>query len=38
LDQATGVDRVEVDWPSGKKQAVTEGLRANSIVRITEPR
>jgi hypothetical protein len=38
LDQASVVDRVEVDWPSGKKQAVTEGLRANSIVRITEPR
>ena len=30
LDQATAVDRVEVDWPSGKKQVVTEGLRANS--------
>jgi enediyne biosynthesis protein E4 len=38
LDQATTVDRVEVDWPSGKKQVVTEGLRANSIVKITEPR
>jgi hypothetical protein len=38
LDQATVVDRVEVDWPSGTKQVVTEGLRANTIVKITEPR
>jgi len=38
LDQATAVDRVEVDWPSGKKQMVTDGLRANTIVKITEPR
>jgi hypothetical protein len=38
LDQATAVDRIEVDWPSGKKQVVTDGLRANSVVRIAEPR
>ncbi|MEO8256980.1 MAG: CRTAC1 family protein [Acidobacteriota bacterium] len=37
LDQATSVDRIEVDWPSGKKQVVTEGLRANSTIRMTEP-
>jgi enediyne biosynthesis protein E4 len=38
LDQATSVDRVEVDWPSGRKQVVTAGLRANSTIKITEPR
>lgn len=38
LDEATAVDRVEVDWPSGRKQAVTTGLRANTTLTITEPR
>ena len=38
LDQATSVDRVEVDWPSGRKQVVTEGLRANTTIRVVEPR
>ena len=38
LGDATGVERVEVDWPSGRKQVVTEGLRANDTLRITEPK
>ena len=38
LGDATSVDRVEVDWPSGRKQVVTEGIRANSTLRVTEPR
>jgi hypothetical protein len=38
LGDAAGVDRVEVAWPSGRKQAVTRGLRADDTVRITEPR
>ena len=38
LDEATTVDRVEVDWPSGRKQVVTDGLTVNTIRRITEPR
>jgi len=38
LGEATTVDRVEVDWPSGTKQVVTQGLRANGTIRITEPR
>jgi hypothetical protein len=38
LDQATSVDRVEVDWPSGRKQVVTDGLRANATIRVVEPR
>jgi len=37
LGDAEKVDQVEVDWPSGRKQVVTEGLRANEILRITEP-
>jgi hypothetical protein len=36
LGDAQKVDRVEVDWPSGRKQAVTQGLRANEVLRIDE--
>ena len=38
LGDAARVDRVEVDWPSGRKQVVTKGLRADDTLRITEPR
>jgi hypothetical protein len=38
LGDATKIDRVEVDWPSGKKQAVTSGLQENEVLRITEPK
>ncbi len=38
LGDAPSVDRVEVDWPSGRKQVVTKGIRANDTLRITEPR
>jgi hypothetical protein len=36
LGDATSVDRVEVDWPSGRKQTVTSGLKVNSTIRVTE--
>jgi hypothetical protein len=38
LGDLTTIDRVEVDWPSGRKQVVTQGLRVNSTLRVTEPR
>jgi len=38
LGDATKVDKVEIDWPSGKKQVVTDGLEINQVARITEPR
>jgi enediyne biosynthesis protein E4 len=38
LGDATKVDAVEVDWPSGRKQSLTEGLRANETLLVTEPR
>jgi hypothetical protein len=38
LGDAQKVDRVEVDWPSGRKQVVTRDLRANDVLRITETR
>jgi hypothetical protein len=38
LGDAATVDRVEVDWPSGRKQVITQGLAANAILRVTEPK
>jgi len=38
LGDAVRVDRVEVDWPSGRRQVVTDGIRTNTILRIVEPR
>ncbi len=38
LGDAAHVDRIEVDWPSGRRQVVTKGLRENDTLRITEPR
>jgi hypothetical protein len=38
LGDLTKIDRVEVDWPSGRKQVVTTGLQANSTIRVTEVR
>jgi len=32
------IDRVEVDWPSGKRQVVASGLQENEVLRITEPK
>jgi hypothetical protein len=37
LGDATKIDRIEVNWPSGRKQVVTKGLRENETLKITEP-
>ncbi len=31
------IDRIEVSWPSGRKQVVTKGLQENQTLTITEP-
>jgi hypothetical protein len=36
LGDAQKIDRVEVDWPSGKKQVVTQNLKANDTLIVTE--
>jgi enediyne biosynthesis protein E4 len=36
LGDATKVDRIEVDWPSGKKQVLTAGLDENRTLQISE--
>jgi enediyne biosynthesis protein E4 len=38
LGNATKVDLVEVDWPSGRKQSLTTGLQENQTLSITEPK
>ena len=37
LGDAETIDSVEVDWPSGRKQVVTQGLEINRTLRIAEP-
>ena len=36
LGEATKIDRIEVDWPSGRKQFLTEGLRINDTLKVAE--
>ncbi|HXJ71406.1 MAG TPA: ASPIC/UnbV domain-containing protein, partial [Candidatus Dormibacteraeota bacterium] len=38
LAAATSVDRVEVVWPSGRKQVITERIPLNGQLTITEDR
>ena len=38
LGDAAKADSIEVRWPSGKKQTVTEGLALNTTIQITEPK
>jgi hypothetical protein len=38
LGDAASIDRVEVDWPSGRKQVQTTGIEENQTLRITEPK
>jgi len=38
LAEAPTADSIEVTWPSGKKQIVSERIPANSLMTITEPR
>lgn len=37
LGTATSVDRIDIAWPSGKKQAVTTGLTINGTMTVKEP-
>ena len=38
LGDARKVDRIEIDWPSGHKQAVTQNLHVNDLLTLTETR
>ena len=38
LGSAARVDRVEIDWPSGRRQTVTKGIKMNATLKVTEPR
>jgi hypothetical protein len=37
LGDAPKIDRIEVNWPSGRKQVLTNGLLENQTLTITEP-
>ena len=36
LDDATKIDRIEVVWPSSKKQILTEGIPTNTLLTVSE--
>jgi hypothetical protein len=38
LGDAQKAERVEIDWPSGKKQAITQGIPINGILEVKEPK
>jgi hypothetical protein len=38
LGDAETIDRIEVLWPSGKNQKLTEGIPTNTLLTITEER
>jgi len=38
LGQTSAIKAVEIDWPSGRKQVITRGLRANRTLEVTEDR
>ena len=38
LDEATHIERIEVRWPSGKRQLLTEAIPINTLQTITEER
>ncbi|HEV2348791.1 MAG TPA: CRTAC1 family protein [Terriglobia bacterium] len=37
LGESKTIDRVEVDWPSGRRQVLKDGLKENQTLLITEP-
>jgi hypothetical protein len=38
LGDASKIDRIEVTWPSGKKQTLAENIAVNTLLTITENR
>lgn len=38
LGEADKVQRIDILWPSGRRQTVTTGIAANTVMRIQEPR
>jgi hypothetical protein len=37
LGASSVVEKVEVDWPSGRHQVVTQDLCSNRLLKLTEP-
>ena len=36
LGDAASVDRIELTWPSGKKQTIDKGISVNTLLTIRE--
>ena len=36
LDAATAVDRIEITWPTGRRQIIRTGIELNKVMKITE--
>jgi len=37
LGDSSKIDRIEVDWPSGRKQVISKDLHENVTLKISEP-
>jgi hypothetical protein len=37
LGEATSIEQIEITWPSGKRQTMTDGLLPNKQLVIQEP-
>jgi len=37
LGDSPKIDRIEVDWPSGRKQVISKGVHENETLKIAEP-
>jgi hypothetical protein len=37
LDEAANAESIDILWPSGKKQTVTENIPANGLIKVSEP-
>jgi hypothetical protein len=38
LGEAQKIDHIDIDWPAGAKQRITQNLRTNTVLQFTEPK
>ena len=38
LGDAQKIDHIDIDWPAGAKQRITQNLRTNTVLQFTEPK
>jgi len=37
LGDSSKIDRIEIDWPSGRKQVISQDLHENETLKVSEP-